>query len=200
MRLVQIPDEAIRDTAAAVFAQPVYNRTTLLDRLLGWLAEVFEALLVRLGPGRTPSWLFWALILLTGALVLAVVGRALYGARFWPGGVASMLPGGSPVRMSEDAWRVARELAARGDFTAAAHALYAALLGRIARQGEVELHESKTVGDYIRDLRARSSARLPGFREFARTYETVIYGLGTCDRDRYERLHGMAQRVVQTGG
>ena len=44
---------------------------------------------------------------------------------------------------------------ADGNFNAASHALYAALLERIARSGAVALHASKTGGDYWRELRRR---------------------------------------------
>jgi hypothetical protein len=97
---------------------------------------------------------------------------------------------------SSDAWVAARRYAAHGDYTSAAHALYAALLQAVAARGDAELHESKTIGDYVRDLAARPSRFLGGFREFARSYETVIYGIGSCDRDRYEQLHGLALRII----
>jgi hypothetical protein len=49
-------------------------------------------------------------------------------------------------------------------------------------------------------MRARASASLvQAFREFARGYEYVVYGIGECDRDRYERLHGLADRILSHG-
>jgi len=52
----------------------------------------------------------------------------------------------------------------------------------------------------VRDLRARSSSLFGRFRDFARSYETVVYGLGTCDRERYERLRALAAPIVQPAG
>jgi hypothetical protein len=87
-------------------------------------------------------------------------------------------------------------LAAAGQYTDAAHALYAALLEGVARREQLRLHPSKTAGDYLRELRRRSSQLVPTFRDFARLYEVVVYGLGSCDRDRYERLYVLATGML----
>ena len=47
---------------------------------------------------------------------------------------------------------------------------------------------SKTAGDYVREVRRRASPIFPSLRDFARAYDIVIYGLGECDRERYERF------------
>jgi hypothetical protein len=96
-----------------------------------------------------------------------------------------------------DPWGDAERLAQAGQYTDAAHALYRGLLDSMARREQIQLHHSKTVGDYGRDLRRRSSSLVPPYRDFARSYETVVYGLGTCDRERYERLHALAASMVR---
>ncbi len=99
-------------------------------------------------------------------------------------------------------WRAtAARLAGAGDYTGAAHALYLALLSSAARRGLVTLHESKTTGDYVRELRSR---RAPGdvagpFTEFTRSYELVIYGVGECDAERYGRLQAIAGQLLGAG-
>lgn len=193
---MQIPDSAIRDAAAAVFSDPAFHRTSLLDRLGAWVLELLQALFVRLGPARPSPALFWAVVVLTAILVLLVLGRTLYGVR-----LSRSLRGSR--RSDADAARgfdaaLARELAARGDYTAAAHALYGALLATLASRDGIELHDSKTIGDYTRDLRRRASRALPTFRDFGHAYEAVIYGIGFCDRERYERLHGLAERMTHS--
>jgi hypothetical protein len=105
--------------------------------------------------------------------------------------------GGAAAGLAADRWAEAQRLAAAGQYTEAAHALYAALLESIARGEELHLHPSKTVGDYARELRRRSSALLPRYRDFARSYEVVVYGLGICDQDRYERLYSLASGMVE---
>ena len=101
---------------------------------------------------------------------------------------------------SRDAWVLAQELAAQGDFTGAAHALYVALLATLARQDLLRLHPSKTIGDYLRELRRRPAAPVQTMRDFARTYEIVAYGLRPCDADRYARLRALAARVIEPNG
>ncbi len=197
MSLTQIPAGMIRDTVAAVFREPAYNRTSLLQIVGAWLRDFVDAILLRIRPGRMPAPFFWFVVLVCLLVAAGVVART-----------ATILVRQRAVRQgrngaagtaAEDAWSVARRLAAAGDYTAAAHALYAGILALIARRGEVELHESKTIGDYARDLAVRSSTLLDRFRDFARTYEVVIYGIGNCDRDRYERLDVLALRILDSG-
>lgn len=194
---MQIPDSEIRDAAAAVFSDPAFHRVSLLDRLGAWLLEVLEALFVRIGPARPSPALFWTVVTLTGVLVLLILGRALYGIRLSRSLRGKRLSGESDGTRGFDLSK-ARDLAARGDYTAAAHALYSALLSALASRDGIELHASKTIGDYIRDLRKRASRALPAFRDFAHAYEVVIYGIGFCDRERYERLHGLAERMMHS--
>jgi hypothetical protein len=96
---------------------------------------------------------------------------------------------------SSDPWALAQRLAAEGRYTEAAHALYGALLTRVAARVTLRLHPSKTAGDYARDLRVAAPSVFGPFREFARDYEVVIYGLGTCDQPRFERLIDLAGRI-----
>jgi hypothetical protein len=96
---------------------------------------------------------------------------------------------------AKDPWALAQRLAAEGRYTEAAHALYGALLARVAARVPLRLHPSKTVGDYARDLRDTAPSVFTPFREFARSYEVVIYGLGTCDRSRFDGLIALAGRI-----
>jgi len=157
-----------------------------------------------LGEATTPSApIFWSVIAAGVLVVLLVAGRVTWLARARKslhasdrarsGGTASRARAGDP-------WRAAEELAASGEFTDAAHSLYLALLDAVARRERLRLHPAFTVGDYVRALRSRSSSLFTRFREFALSYETVVYGLGTCDRDRYERLRSLALPIVQGDG
>lgn len=94
-----------------------------------------------------------------------------------------------------DPWALAQRLAMEGRYTEAAHALYGALLARVAARVPLRLHPSKTAGDYARDLRDAAPAVYGPFREFARSYEVVIYGLGACDRPRFDGLVDLASRI-----
>lgn len=193
---------AVQDTLARVFAHARFDRSlreTVWSRLVGWVGEALAA--VARAAARAPRPVYWGALALLAALALLVVGRVLYGAYLRRGQVASLdEAGGTRGRGSggaaRDAWLLAQRLAARGDYTAGAHALYQALLETLAARERVRLHPSKTVGDYARDLRRGSSALLGRFRDFARTYEAVVYGDVVCDRARYERLRALAAPLV----
>ena len=191
-------DQALRDTIAEVFRQPAYDRglrETVLERILAWIGEMWRRLTGGIEQSRELQWAALAVLVLA---LLAIAARALFLAH------ATRLEraeggrtGGARVAYGAgDPWSQAQALAAAGRFTEAAHALYAAILDALARRERVRLHPSKTVGDYGRELRRRSSALFPRYRDFARLYEVVVYGLGTCDEVRYQRLHALATEIV----
>jgi molybdopterin converting factor small subunit len=201
----QIPDRHIAGAVDTVFRDPAFRSLTLGQTLLHWIGSQFVRLIefliewyqsLRASPGT-----FWLLVGLVAALVLAIVGRAVMLWRMHRtdqayGPVWSAL-GGTTGR---DPWAAAQSLAAAGDYTSAAHALYAAKLESAARQHEIRLHPSKTVGDYVRELRTHSSSLFGRFREFGRSYDVVIYGIGTCDAERYHQLYTLAMPVVRPNG
>jgi Domain of unknown function (DUF4129) len=203
--LEQVPERTIRRAVEAVYGTPTYNRTSLWDRFWGFVGEMVGRFFRWLSPAfdalhKSPP-LFWAVLIGLGLLTAAVIARSLY---LWRARTALRIAGGGwearPGATRGDAWAAAQHLAARGDFTAAAHALYAALLDAGARQNQLRLHPSKTAGDYVREVRRHSSPIFPGFRDFARAYELVIYGLGECNRERYERLLSLAIPIVRPHG
>lgn len=109
----------------------------------------------------------------------------------------------------DDWWALAARLASEGAFTDAAHALYLALVTAAAARGIVAIHESKTTGDYLREVRhaqrqlehgapARrvSASELAGWRDFIRTYETAIYGVRTVTSAEYGILRALAAAAL----
>ena len=202
----QVPTSTIASAVDSVFHRPEFNRFTLWQQLTGWLGEHVARWLGALFSYwhffRASGSLFWFAIAAASLIVVGIIGRAVYLAVQRRVHVAYGLPWEMAGRAAfgRDPWRAAQELAARGEFTPAAHALYAALLQAAARQQQVRLHPSKTVGDYVRELRRRSSTHFDRFREFARTYEMVIYGLGYCDEPRYERLRALVAPIVSPNG
>ena len=200
--ILQIPDSVIADTADAVFAAAEYARArpSLLARAYQWLRDF----LAPLGEATTPSApVFWSVIAAGVLIILLVVGRFTWLARTRMLRHASERAGGGGIASrtrAGDPWRAAEELAAAGEFTDAAHSLYLALLDAVARRERLRLHPAFTVGDYVRALRSRSSSLFSRFRDFALSYETVVYGLGSCDRERYERLRSLALPILQGDG
>ena len=70
-------------------------------------------------------------------VMLGVAARRYFLARGAGTASAEMMRSGLRGR---DAWTVAQELAAGGDFTGAAHALYLALLGSLAKRDLLRIH------------------------------------------------------------
>lgn len=194
----QLPAEAIEDTVAAVFRQGAYDRGRIrfferLEQGWAWLRRLFSRLDASLGDS---AQLFWWIVAILALTLFAGLVRSAWLRRMRRGATTPAPAAGRAAGRAVDPWTAAQALAADGNYTEAAHALYRALLEGIARRETLRLHPAKTVGDYARELRARSSTRLPIYRDFARTYETVVYGLGWCDRERYERLRALAQPLV----
>jgi hypothetical protein len=194
--LVQsVSADSIRGAITTVFARREYDRSvfpTFLSRITnavsGWLGDLLQSLR-HAGPVQKGVVMVLVVVLAAVFVRLAILSNAT--------GVAFRRAGTFGFGASQDAWTEAERLAREGQYTDAAHALYRGLLDDMARRDQVQLHYSKTVGDYGRDLRRRSSGLAPRYRDFARTYETVVYGHGTCDRERYERLHALATGIVR---
>ena len=202
--ILQLPDgppvpswsrAAIHDTVAHIVSQRAYARnpqSSLLDRLTEWLGDLIARVLQSLGGvphGRQIA---------TGAAIviaLLVVARLVLASRLRSEDVA-LASGARARRVSTtDAWREADALARAGRHTEAAHALYRATLTLLAANGLVRLHESKTSGDYARELRAGGSVVHRAFRRFGAHYDRIIYGVGHCDAAGYAALVADARPV-----
>jgi hypothetical protein len=191
---------AIHDTVAAIVRQGAYRRdvsTTLLDRLLQWLAETFARMVQALGGVPHSRFVATVAAAIVGTLIVA---RVLYAARLRA--PDSAVPATARWRASStaDPWREAEQLAAGGNFTEAAHALYRAALAMLAAAGLVRLHDSKTSGDYARELHRRGASPYASFRRFGARYDRIIYGTGSCDATQYSMLLDAARAVGMATG
>ncbi|MHB1224374.1 MAG: DUF4129 domain-containing protein [Gemmatimonadaceae bacterium] len=198
--MLQPAPAAVRDTLAAVFRQPAFERSlrdTLWRRFTRWLGDMIERLGTFTGESPALAWTLRVVIVLAIALVVARLTYVLWARRPARAGGNGRRAGSATA---DDPWRRARAEADAGRHTEAAHLLYAGLLQWLAATERLKLHPSKTAGDYSRELRARSSGALGGFRDFARSYETVVYGDQRCDRECYERLDMLAGRLARPRG
>ena len=132
-------------------------------------------------------------------LVLLIVARMLYAARLRAADTDERPWRGDGKGDPRDPWREAEALAAAGQFTEAAHALYRGTLGFLAASGLIRLHDSKTSGDYARELLRRGSSSYASFRRFGALYDRIIYGAGVCDASEYATLF-VAARAITTRG
>jgi hypothetical protein len=194
------PREAIHDTVAAIVKQTGYRRdlrSTLFDRIIGWIADAYGRLYEALSGvphGRVIATIAAATV------ALLVIARVAYAARLRAVGNVGAASRQRPGGQSGDSWQEAEALAQRGLFTEAAHALYRATIARLAASGLVRPHESKTSGDYSRELRRRGAPSYTSFRRFGVRYDRIIYGTGICDADDYRVLLEDARVVVGARG
>ena len=191
-----LDNSAIADTVAAVFrSRPFADRGSIsLGQIV---AQWVWNLIVRIfGFAATHPAVGMVFRVALAVALIAMLARIAYGLliRFSPSvGMRRHVD----VRRARDWWSVAQDLAAHGDYTGAAHALYLALLAAAAHAGSVSLHESKTTGDYLREIgRKPGEFDLHRFTDFTRSYETVIYGVGSCDAERYSGLNALADAIL----
>jgi hypothetical protein len=188
---------SIHDTVASIAGQAPYHRSlreSVLERFWRWIAEQMDALGSTLG--RVPHGRIVAAVLVT-LLAQLVIARVAYAARLRDDTSPSERMARARRAGRTNAWAEAEALAASGQFTEAAHALYRAALELLAARGEVRLHRSKTSGDYARELRHRGSTAHSTFRRFGARYDRIIYGAGTCDADGYAALLEDARPLLE---
>ncbi len=188
---------AVHDSVRAVVRDPAFRRSlkqSLLDRLLLWIVEWYR----RLGRalGHLPS---------TRSLALFAIG--LRGAvRHRPhdhlGASArrrqrTRAGRKRTITAHEDPWSAADALAASGHFDMAAHALYRGVLLFIERSDHIRLDPSRTSGDYVRELRRRSSPSVERFRGFTRRFELAVYGHEPCTAAVYDELRLLSDAFRQ---
>jgi Domain of unknown function (DUF4129) len=185
----------IHDTVAAIARQRAFApaRQSIVGRIVRYVFErIADAINLIHGSPDVRRLAILAMI----AVAVVVVGRVVVTRRV--DAERTMRRHGARLGASgPEAWAAARELASAGDYTGACHALYAAVLHALARDGALKRHASKTSGDYVRELRLRGSPAVRGFREFAGDFDHVIYGRGIADADDFARLASAAERAVR---
>ncbi len=190
---------AVHDTVADIARQPVYERSVgesawqQFWRAIGRLAQTIFDFFRGSAAGRHVTL---AIVILIVAAIAIHFILATLAAR---NDVVAADAGPARARAA-DAWREAERFAAAGAFTEASHALLAALLSSFAQRGEVRLHASKTAGDYARELARRGSPARNAFQQFRRRYDSVIFGIGTCDADQYAALLRDATPILSRAG
>jgi hypothetical protein len=186
----------IHDTVAKIASQPAYAasvRESLLGRFLRYVLDRVASLLAWLsGSIDARIALIVAVVLVAAVIVLrVVVARQLREGR----GRLGLTINSMSVRA--DLWALARDEAAAARYVDACHAVYAAVIDTFARQGFLAVHESKTSGDYARDLRRAAAPVVADFRSFARQFDRAVFGTATVGADDYARLRESAERAAR---
>lgn len=187
-------DAAIRDTIAAIAQDPAYRRDitqSLWGKFARWVGEhlnrAFEAL-SGLPGGRI---IVFALLAAVIALIVARIAIGIQAERASKSRRILRHGDVATISLAE-----AERLAAAGDYTAAAHALFALLLIAGSAQGQFRVHASKTTGDYARELRRKSAQWLRPFQSFRSRYDRVIYGDMHCTAEDYGALLSDARAML----
>jgi hypothetical protein len=187
---------AIHDTVGALLRDAGYHRSfwsSLAGRALVELGRFVIWLLatVRNVPGGRAT-----VLTVIAVIIVLIVGR-LFIANDWGNDVLFRRKASALGATRIDPWVEAERLAAAGDYLGAAHALYQAVLRRIAGSERVRVHASKTSGDYVRDLRRRGSPLAMPFQRFGRRFDQVIFGKGVCTADDYAALRADAIAIPE---
>jgi uncharacterized protein DUF4129 len=188
--------EMIHDSVAAIAKQPAYAtsiRQSLLGRFLRFLFDRLSDLQRVLGGSSSARFVVMAAVAL---IVVVIVGRIVVARRI-DEQRSRIRAGRVGARDRADYWGAARELANRGEYSAACHALYAAVLDSLARSGAVRVHPSKTSGDYSRELARRAAIATPAFAAFARQFERTVFSTESVTSDDFDRLFAEASRIVE---
>jgi hypothetical protein len=185
---------AVHDTVGALLRDAGYHRSfwsslagrALLEfgRFVIWVMGAVQ----NVPGGRTTVLTVIALI------VVLLVGRLLI-ANEWGDDALFRRKSSALGALRIDPWGESERLAAAGDYMGAAHALYQAVLRRIAGSERVRVHASKTSGDYVRDLRRRGSPLATPFQRFGRRFDRVIFGKGVCTAEDYAALRADALAI-----
>jgi hypothetical protein len=151
--------------------------------------------------------IFWALLVFgIGAMLWAGV-RALLGRRreakseddsVLPSSVGAEprpIPTGSP----EELLARARELARAGDSKGAMAVVLRALLRHLEIAGRLELHPSRTNGDYVRNLRQRGYDPRE-LRRVAAEVEAIEFGGSRPTPEAFSELYSRVSKLVQVAG
>lgn len=89
----------------------------------------------------------------------------------------------------------AREEAARGNLTAAIASAHAAALRSLEQRSLLQLHRSRTNGDYLRQLAPHPEER-GRMRHIVRDVESVQFGHGAANQARFERVFEQVLALV----
>ena len=185
---------AVHDTVGALLRDAGYHRSF-------WSSVAGRALLEL---GRFVIWLLNAMRGIPGGkatvLTIIVAILLLIAARFllageWGDELLYRRKGFSQRATRVDPWSESERLAAAGDYLGAAHALYQAVLRRIAATERIRVHVSKTSGDYVRDLRRRGSPVSTAFQRFGRRFDRIVFGKGECTAEDFAALRADAVAI-----
>jgi len=185
---------AVHDTVGALLQDAAYHRSfwsSVGGRILleaGRLLMKILSALSHIPGGR-------ATVLTILAVIILLILARLFLAAEWSDELLFRRRRAGVIASRTDPWIEAERLAAAGDFMGASHALYQAVIRRLAGSERLRVHASKTSGDYVRELRRRGSPATSSFQRFGRRFDRVVFGKGVCTEDDYAALRADALAI-----
>ncbi len=188
-------DQAIRDTITAIARDPAYSRAlgqSLWDRVLRFLFDQVQRLFEAVSAVQYGRIIVTILVILAVGIVVARLVLGIVAER--KAGDADKNAGTSTQRAAQLA--DAERLAVNGEYTAAAHVLFAVVLATGSARGEFRVHPSKTLGDYAREIRRRATGWQQPFAAFRHRFDRAMYGNTACSADDYQGLLAAVQAML----
>lgn len=185
---------AVHDTVGVLLQDAAYRRSfwssvagrMLLEvgRFINWVLESVRAI-----PGGKAT-----VLTILAVLIVLILGRLFLAAQ-WSEDVVFRRKGSSLRAIRTDPWAESERLAAQGDYMGAAHALYQAIIRRLATTERIRVHASKTSGDYTRELRRRGSPVASHFQAFGRRFDRIVFGAGVCTAEDFAAMRRDAMAI-----
>lgn len=206
------PDAVVRDVLAGAAYRHVANspasapRPSLWGVLWAWLVQhVFDPLLSPLqrafanAAGGASGRLLGVVFVVLALAVLALVAYrvALAYARSSRRHVRNDGDDISPAtKRDAAAWReLAREAAARNDFTLAIAALFSASLALLDERTAIAFDAARTPNEYRRAVRRERVLAAPAFDQLAQRFVSAAYGRERPDAGAYAETDGAFDRL-----
>ncbi|MGE3619015.1 MAG: DUF4129 domain-containing protein [Acidimicrobiia bacterium] len=191
--------DAVRDAAERILADDRYDppSRSILDRVLGWVAERLEGLFSVLagGGGWLSQLLAWALLGAAAAVIAYVVAR---NARLGP----IRAPRAERPEVMVETTRTPEEwlaeaaaLEADGRWAEGLRCRHRALVGELVRRGVIPEQAGRTTGEHVGDVRRGLPEAAPAFAAATELFEAVWYGGATAGPAEADRFAGLADRV-----
>jgi hypothetical protein len=180
-------DRAIRDTIAQIAKDAAYQRAlghSLWDRVVRFVIDQLGRLFEVVSTVQYGRTIVVILVILAVGVVLARLAIGISAERK----AGSANDGASVLSRRAVQLADAERLASSGEYTAAAHMLFAVVLAAGSARGEFRVHPSKTLGDYAREMRRRATGWQYPFSAFRNRFDRVVYGDGACSAEDYHGL------------
>jgi len=189
--------EAVRAEVQSIFDSPRFAPQITFWQ---WLGQKLSGLDMPDWPGAPiiSNILLWVLLAWCVLTLLAIVGHTVWSLRLFMPARGQRTPVPRYERLSVLTYEELRArmeaLADEGDFRSAVRAMMAALVRWLDEAGIVRCHPSKTNGDYVREYPPERPAR-EMFRQFALTFDALIYGGTRCGSVDYRQMRDVLDRI-----